>query len=283
MIYLPIVGAVALGAGTILEKIVLRVRKINIQLYQTASFLAIILAMLPFIYFFWRIDSPAFTSTNLLILALVIIFSMLANLFVFYSMKWEKVSNLEPAKVLEPLFVILLAILFSYIFSEELFERTLHIIIPAVLAGVALVALHIRKHHLDFNKYFLAAIAGSFFFALELVTSRLILNFYSPITFYFIRCSIIFLISLIAFRPNFKELNPKVRWQIFATGAIWFVYRVVIYFGYVNYGIVFTTLMIMLGPIFIYLFAWKFLKEKPGWRNLLAALIIVGCVIYASV
>ena len=282
MIYLPILGALALATGTILQKAVLGKRKINIKLYQSAEFLAIVLAMLPFIYFFWKLDAPALELKNILIFLLVIFFSILANLFTFYSMKWEKLTNLEPAKILEPLFVILFAIIFSF-FAEELYDRNLKIIIPALIAGGALVFSHVQKHHLNFNKYFIAAIIGSFFFALELVISRLILGFYSPMTFYFLRCSSIFLISLIIFKPKFKNIQTKVRWEILLIGAIWFIYRVMVYWGYLNLGIIFTTLMIMLGPIFIYAFAHIFLKEKLNWRNIIASIIIVGCIIYAIV
>ena len=78
-------------------------------------------------------------------------------------MKWEKVTNLEPAKILEPLFVIILAIFFSFIIDAGLYERNLKVIIPALIAGVALIFSHIQKHHLKFNRYFIAAILGSFF------------------------------------------------------------------------------------------------------------------------
>jgi len=278
--YIPIIGAVLLSAGTILEKIILRIKKVNIQLYQTTGFLAIVLAMLPFIYFFWRLDPLALETKNILIFGLVIIFSIIANLFAFYSLKWAKVTKIEPARLLEPLFIVLFAIIFSFFF-EGLYERNLNVIIPALIAGAAIIFSHIKKNHLEFSKYFIAAILGSLFFALELVISRLILDFYSPITFYFLRCSAILLISLIIFRPNFKKLDTKLSLKILITGFIWFFYRVIIYYGYVNFGVIFTTLMVMLGPVFIYIFAWKFLKEKLNRKNIISSLIIIACVLYA--
>ncbi len=278
--YFPIFGAVALATGLVIQKTLLRKRKINIKLFQSAEFLAITLALLPFVYFFWKLDAQAFELGNALIFSLVIILSIAANLFTYYSMKWEKLNNLEPAKILEPLFIILLAIVFSYLVSETLFERNIKIIIPALIASAAIIFSHIKKHHLHFNKYFIAAILGSFFFALELIITRLILDFYSPTTFYFLRCAAIFLISFIAFKPDFSKLNKKVKLQILALGFIWAFYRVIIYYGFIKLGVIFTTLMIMLGPIFIYLFAWKFLKEKLSWRNIVASIIIIGCVLY---
>jgi len=215
MIYIPIIGAIALAGAAVFEKIVLRKRKLDIKLYQTASFLSIALIMIPLIYFFWKLDVEAFELKNIIIFLLVVVFSIIANLLVYYSIKWEKVTNIEPAKMFEPLFVIFLAVIFSFLISDELFERNMKFIIPAFIGGGALIFSHIKKHHLDFNKYFLVAVVGSFFFALELVLSRLILNFYSPITFYFLRCSMIFLISFVVFRPNFKKLDPKIKKEIF--------------------------------------------------------------------
>jgi len=280
MIYLPILGAFGLAAGTVLERVVLKKRKVNIKLYQAASFFALLSVMLPFVFFFWKIDPLAFQLKNIFILSLIILFSVIANLLVFYSLKWEKVNNLEPARLLEPLFTILIAIIFSF-FALELYERNLNVIVPAIIAGLALIFSHIKKHHLEFNKYFIAAILGSFFFALELVTSRLILNFYTPMSFYFLRSLGIFLFSFIIFRPKFNKLSGKVRLEIFLTAIFWVIYRVSVYYGYLSLGIFFTTLMLMLAPIFIYAFAKIILKEKLQKRNIVAAVVILACILYA--
>ena len=283
MIYLPFLGAISLATGTILEKIVVKHKNIDIKFYQTAIFFVIMLVMLPFIYFYWKFDPQALQPLNIIIFSLVIIFSLLANWFVFYSVKGENVSNLEPAKMIEPLFVVLLAILFSFFIDSGMYEKNLKIIIPAIIAGLALILSHVKRHHLKFNKYFLSAILGSFFFALELVISRLILDYYSSLTFYFLRCAFIFLFSLIIFRPKMIKMDKTLTSYIFITGIFWVLYRVIVYYGYVNLGIIFTTLIIMVSPIFIYLFAHIFLKEDLSWRNIIASIIIIGCVLYATI
>lgn len=280
MIYLPILGALALAGGLVLERMVLKKKKIDIKSYTIAGFLTIVLVMIPLIFFFWKIDSDAFQPINLIIFSLVVLFSIIANLFTFYALKQEKVSNLEPARVLEPLFTILLAIVFSF-FAGGLYERNMHVIFPALIAAAALVFSRFRKNHISFNKYFLALILGSFFFALELVTSRLILDYYSPLTFYFLRCAFILLASWLIFMPKLGKVD-KTSWvQIFVTGAIFVLYRTIVYYGYLNLGIIFTTLILMLGPVFIFALARIFLKEKLDWRNIVAALVVVACVVYA--
>ncbi len=274
------VGALVLAIGTIIQRITLKKKKVGIKLYQTAEFLAIVLVSLPLLYFFWKLSPEALELKNVIIFIIVGIFSIVANLFLYYSMKWEKLTHIEPAKLTESLFVIILAVVFSFIFGEGLYERDLRVIIPALVASLALIFSHIRKHHLDFNKYFVAAILGSFFFALELVISRLILDYYSPITFYFLRCALILIISLIAFRSNLNTFNGKEKGQILFVGLMWVIYRFAIYYGFVHSGVVFTTLMIMTSTVFIYLFAWKFLKEKIEWRHIIAAIVIMASIAY---
>ncbi len=279
MIYLPILGAVALASGTILQKRILKNKKIDIKKYIVFEFLSIAVVMGIFIAFFWKISPEAFETKNIILFLSIIIISVVANLFMVYSMKWEKVSNLEPAKILEPLFVVILAIIFSF-FAEGLYERNLKIIIPALIATLALVFSHIRKHHLKFNKFFISAILGSFFFALELVLSRLILNYYSPFTFYFLRCTFIAIITLIAFRPKIKKIENKTKLRFLIIGAIWAIMRVIMYYGYVKLGIISTTIIFLLGPVLIYAFARIFLKEKLHIKNLISAGIILACVVY---
>ncbi len=279
--FVPILSAIGLGAGTTLEKVVLRKRKIGSKIFQAAAFLAIVLVMIPFLYFFWKVDSQALSFTNILIMAGVVIGSVLANVFALYALKWDKINHIEPARLVEPLFTILLAIVFSFIFGEALYERNMKIIGAALVAGAALIFSHIRKHHLEFNKYFIAAILGSFFFALELVVSRLILDYYSPLSFYFIRSFFVFVVSFVIFRPKFSRIDKKARWEILIASAIWVFYRIMLYYGYIELGVIFTTLILMLGPLFIYLFAWKWLKEKLDWRNITASAIIIASVFYA--
>ena len=278
--YIPILGALALAINTILEKLILKKREMSIKRYQTLGFLAIIVAMLPIIYFFWKISLEAFALKNIFIFLLVVIFSVIANFLYYYSLKKEKISKLQPARILEPLLTIILSIIFSFIFGEILYEKNFNVIIPAIIATLALVFSHVRKHHLRFNKYFIIAIFASFFFALELVISRLILDFYSPVTFYFLRGISIFLISLAVFGPKLSGLKKKIYGKILLIGAIWVIYRMVIYYGYLSYGIIFTTLMITLGPILVYVFAWIFLKDKPNLREIIASLIILACILY---
>jgi drug/metabolite transporter (DMT)-like permease len=275
-------GGALEGSGMVIEKKILRKHSINYKNYTVYGFLSLVLVMLPFIFFFWKMEPEAYQPLNILIFLSVILFSILANLLIFYSLKRETVTELEPIRLMQPLFTILLAVLFSFIFDGAYAaERNLMIVGLALIASISLVASHIKKHHLNFDKYILAALLGSFLFAVELVISRSILHHYNSLTFYFIRALFVFLITLIIFRPQLESLKTNTKWLIMAGGAIWVIYRLILYWGYLTYGIVFTTILFIISPIFIYVFARIFLNEKITWRHILSSIIIVACVIAA--
>lgn len=280
-------GALLEATGTIIEKIVLRKHKIDSKSYTAFEFLAIVIAAIPIFLilssffpniFSFTISSEAFQIKNIIILSIIIIFSLFANLLIFYSMKWEKITELEPIRLSQPLFVILLA--FILYASER--QTPSNILIAAVIASLALIFSHIKSHHLAFNKYALAAIFGSLFFAVDLALSKFLLPFYSPLSLYFIRSIIILAICMLVFKPKFSNANPKTWKFISATGIIWVIYRGILYYSYTAKGVIFTTLLFLLTPIFIYIFSYIYLKEKPTWRNIIASIIILLCVLYAT-
>lgn len=283
---IPLLGAFSEGAGTVIEKKILMKRKLETRTYNTFSFMAIVLLLIPIIfianYFFptqfpTQIDAGAFLPLNIILMLGVIIVSIFANLFTFYALKWENMTELEPMRLMQPMFTILLAF---FIFSTERQTQT-SIIILALVASFALVASHVRKYHFSFNKYAWSAILGSLFFALELILSKQILSFYPPLVFYLFRCFGIFIISLFLFKSKLAKIQKSTWPMIFAVSFIWIFYRVLLYSSYLSEGIITTTLLFILTPVFIYLFSWKYLKEQFRWRNLIASIIIIICVALA--
>jgi drug/metabolite transporter (DMT)-like permease len=265
-----------------IEKILMKKRTLNYKNYTVYGFLAIVIVMLPLIFFFWKISPEAYLLKNLFILFLIILFSILANLFTFVALKRKNLTVMEPIRLMQPLFTILLAFIMSFFFQIYYIERNWSILILGLVASATLIISHIKKHHLVFDKYITAALLGSLFFAIELVLSKFILQYYNSFTFYFLRCLIIFLITWAIFKPKFK-VDKKTGSFIFLTGIIWVIYRIILYYGYEVYGIVFTTILFILTPVFIYIFARIFLKEKITLRNIISSIVIVACVILAIV
>lgn len=278
--YTPILGSLLEASAMIIEKKILKKHKINFQNYTVYGFLAIIIVMIPFVYFFWQVDAEAMKIKNLLILLAIIITALLANLLTYYSLKREDISELEPIRLLLPLLTILLAFIFSFFFKAFYNEREYSILILGIIASLALIIPHLKKHHLNFNKYISAALLGNLFFALELVFSKFIIEYYSSFTFYFIRCVFIFLIAWIIFQPKLNSIENKIKIRMLFVSILWIFYRIIMYYGYETYGIILTTIMMsVLTPVFIFIFAAIFLKEKINIKYIISSIIIILCVV----
>jgi len=282
MFYIPVIGAFLDAAGTIAEKKTLKKKNINYKNFTVYSFLAIIIVMIPFLFFTWRIDPGAFELKNMIIFFAISIIALLANLFIFYSLKRETLTEFEPVALMQPLFIILLTFILSFFISVYSNENNPFILILALIASITLIAAHIRRHHLVFNKYIISALIGSFLFAVELVLSKMILPYYSSWTFYFLRCVVILLIAWIILRPSFKKIDRESHYLTWAVSIIFVIERSILYWGYENLGIIYTTIILsILSPILIFIFARIFLKEKMTKRHIISTIIILICVIAA--
>jgi len=280
--YIPILGSFLEAAGMILEKKTLKKKNINYKNYTVYSFLAIVIVSIPFLFFFWQLKPEALQLKNLIILFLISIIALLANLFIFYSLKRETLTEFEPIALMQPLFTILLAFILSFFISAYSNERNPVILVLALIASISLITAHIKRNHLVYNKYIIAALLGAFLFATELVLSKLILPYYSSWTFYFLRCLIILIIALILFRPSFKKIDKQSHYMVWAVSLLWIIFRVILYYSYETFGIIYTTIVLsVLSPILIFLFARIFLKEKMTRKQIISAVIIVLCVIAA--
>lgn len=285
MIYLPVIGAFIEAVGMVLEKRILKKRIMNFKNFNFQAFLFVVILMIPVILlyknYFLNIDKQAFQPINLIILALIILFSFFANLLIFYSLKRECLTELEPIALMQPLFTILFAFIFSFFFEAFYHERNYYILGLGLIASIALVFSHIKKNHLCFDKYIIAALFGGMFFSIELVLSNFILPYYNSFTFYFIRCLGIFILLAIIFYKDIKYTDNKTTFFTIVASMTWIIFRIITYYGYEKLGIVHTTVIFILTPIFIYFMAVIFLKEKLRIKNIISAIIILACVIAA--
>lgn len=254
----------------------------NYKNYTVYGFLIICIVMIPFLFFFWQLKPEALKFNNLLIFIAIVITALIANLLIFYSLKRETLSEFEPIRLTQPLFTILLVFILSFFMPVYSDEKNPLIIMLALIASITLIIAHIKKHHLMFDKYIIAGLAGSFLFSIELVLSKMILPYFSSWSFYFLRCIFILIIAWIIFRPNFKKIDKQTHYLTLIVSLIWIIYRIILYWGYESLGIIFTTILLILSPVFIYIFARIFLKEKITKKEIISSIIIILCVITAT-
>ena len=277
---IPFLGAFLEAILSIVDKEIIN-SKIKFKNYIVYIFLSIVLVALPIVFFFWNVKPEALELKNLIIFMAIVIVSIFANFFVFFSITKENLSEVQPIRLTTPLFTILLVFIFSFFFEVYENERNYSIIILSLIASMTLIVAHVKKHHLYFNKYAIAAIIGSFLFAIELVLSKPLLNYYNPITFYFLRSLWILVITWAVFYRKLTGIKSKIKFLVLALGTMAVFYRIILYYGYQNLGIVFTTTIFILSTIFIYIFAWIFLKEKITIRQIISSIVILICIVTA--
>lgn len=278
MIWVAIIGALLEAVGTVFEKKTLKNRFLNYKNYNSIVFLLVFLVALPFAVLTWRIDPGAFSYINLAIFFGIVVISFFANALVIYALKKEDIKEFEPIWLLQPFFTILLAVI---IFEAE---RNYTIIVLAFIASLALIASHIKKHHLSFDKYAIAVLLAGLLFSIELIMSKFILQYYSPFTFYAIRCFFITILFFAVFRSKIdKGIDGKLGIKLIGVAFIWVFYRVLLYISYEAQGVVFSTLLFVLSPIFMLVLASIMLKEKMTKRQLFFNSIILVCVALAVV
>ena len=280
---LPIFGAFLEATGAILVKKIINKHGINFRNYIVYIFFSIVLISLPLLFFFWKVESGALDLPNLILLASIVIISIFANFFIFYSLKKEDLSEIQPIRLTTPLFTILIVFILSFFFEVYSQERNYSILVLALIASIALIVSHIKKNHIVFNKYSIAAIIGSLLFAIEMTLSKPILFFYNPITFYFIRSLWIFIITWTIFHQKLSPIKNKTKIMISLTAMTAILFRVILYYGFQTLGVIFTTTIFILAPIITYIFAAIFLKEKITIKQIISSIVVIACVAIAIV
>ena len=277
MILFPFLSALGSAAGVIIDKIALARKKIPLDIFQTFLFLFLCFFTAIFVPFLGQINfSLAFSNTYLLIFVMMIATAVVWNIFYYKDLQKETLNEFELIITLTPLMTTFLAGLFL----EE--ERNWTVIQAAVVASLALIFAHLRRRHLAFSQYSLGLIICIFLMSLEMIFIKLLLNVYPPASLYFFRTLIIFIFFLIFFRPKISKVNLKGYGLIIASAAAGVMQMVLKFYGFSEFGIVYTTLILTLSPILVYFASFFIFKEKLAKRTIVAAIIILACIVWAS-
>src|SRR3989344_655815 len=197
----PILSAVLQAASFSLDKVILSFRKIDFRAYIGISF--------PLIFFinlliFFAFDSPI--SRELIYKTFWWLFASVAltiasNVIYYRALKHDKLSEMEVIGLLTALPVIIFS---GIIFSDE---RNYVILIPAIIASIAIVWSHLKRGHLLIKKdtipFFQKQIKTISTSALWLLALTNVLTSVAWILFYFSyqRSGIIYTMLLFSIQP----------------------------------------------------------------------------------
>lgn len=288
-ILMPLLAAVYSAIGVILNKIALSYQKVGHRQFLVFLFFSLFFLSAILYPFLGTIDPRAFTSDYLFLLFLIIIIASIYNILFYHALEKEKIIEWQLVIMLTPLSTIIIASIFLRA------ERNLGVFLAGIVASVALFASHLnRRHHLNFDVFQKGLLLYLILYPLEAVLVKELLFLYSPLALYMVRTLGVFIVLFIwyLFLAPYIKGEPKLtfsNWRAknyklcFVIALLAVLQMVFTYYGYKHFGVVFTTIVLTLGPILTYIADVIILKERLKKRIVLAAIVILACVAYANI
>ena len=254
-------------------------KRIDWQTYTSISFPLLML----FDALFLLIVHPAINWNSLggiagVFVIVTIVAGFITNTLYYRALDDENLHELQTWSVFLGIPTIIVT---SILFTDE---RRLVVLIPALVAIAAVTWSHMRENHGLAIRPKTVAFIGWMFVAAPALTvmNKVILETWNPILLELVRDSTLaFIFWLIVFK-GIKHVN-KTAWAFLlatniCSSAGWILY----YYGFQRLGIVETMLVFSLQPVLTYGFALVFLKEKLHPRQLIAFVVVLGCIAAAQ-
>lgn len=272
----PFIAAFSQAAGIIVDKIILTRRRMELHVYIPVLFLFLFLLTGLLMPFLGKISLEIFKPYYLIIFLAMIVCALIWNVFYYKGAQEEKVHEFELIIMFQPLLTILLAA----ILIEK--NTNIHMLIAAIIASVALILSHIRKNHFEISAAGWGLVLAVVFMSIEIILQKILLEVLSPVALYFIRTGIIFVFFFAYYRPRIRQVANNNALLILATSSLGVVQMVTKFYGFEQFGVIYTSLILILSPILVYIISTIVLHERLKTRTIISALVILGCVVYAT-
>lgn len=273
----PFIAALTQVGGILIDKIVLTRRQVALHVFVPILFLFLFLSTALLFPLLGTISLRFFEAQYLILFVLMLIAAVVWNIFYYQGVRSEKVHDFELIVMSQPLLTIFLA---SLLLKGE---RNLHLEIAAFIAAGALIAAHIRKAHIEMSSGSYKLILAVIFMSVELIMIKILLDVFSPVALYFARTGIIFIFFLLLSRPKIRQVANENVLLIFSSAVLGTAQMISKFYGFEKYGVIYTSLILILSPILVYILSTLFLHEKLKPRTIVSAVIILACIVYATV
>lgn len=272
----PFISAISQVGGIIIDKIILTRRQVALHIYIPALFLFLFLWTAILFPFLGDISSKIFEPYYLIIFVLMLVSAVIWNIFYYRGVQAEKVHEFELIVMFQPLLTILLATIFLK------GEQNLHLEIAAFVAAIFLIIAHIKKRHFEFSPNSAGLFLAVVLMSIELIFIKILLDVLSPVALYSLRTGIIFIFFILYYRPHLGKVANQNLLLILATGLLGTIQMVAKFYGFEQFGVVYTSLILILSPILVYIVSTIFLHERLKLRTVVSAIVILGCILYAT-
>lgn len=272
-----IIASIGYAGGVIADKIILSKHKVPVGRFAPLLFvwLAVITAI--FVPLWGKISLEHFLSYKyLLTFAALIVVATTWNIYYYRGIQKEEIHEFELIMMMSPL----ITIVFAEIFLPS--ERSWPAFIAAIIASAALISTRFRRHHLRISKTTWQTILAMVLMSGESILIKNMLAIMSPVTLYFVRTAVIAVVFMIFYRPKIFQMSKTAYGLIILSAIAGVVQMVLKFYGFQNLGVIETTMILILGPFLVYFFSASYFREKLYKRDIFAAAVVVGCILYVT-
>lgn len=275
----PILAAILQASSFTLDKVILSFRRVGYKTYVGVSFpLVFAVTLVVFLIFRPPLSLELFSGNIGWFILLSIILSIANNLFFYRALDDD---NLGEIQTLDLLRVVPVIIVSGIIFTDE---RNLFIIIPALVASLAIIWSHWEHHHFKIAKKTLPFLLWALAMApIGAALSKVILTTWNPISLELVRSGAMALILGALFYKQIERVTSKVFYYLVATNILTSIAWIMFYFSYQRLGIIYTVLIFSVQPLLVYFASVFLLKEKVQPKKAIAFAIVLISIVSAQI
>lgn len=272
-----IFSSLGYAGGVATDKVVLDKRRVPVMRFIPLLFIWLAIITAIFLPMWGRIDySILHLAKPLIIFALMIAVAVTWNIFYYQGIQKENLAEFELIMLFTPLATVLLA----EIFIPS--ERNIQVFVAGLISSFALIASRFRRYHLKLSFLAKRTMLAMILMSFESILIKYLLTYFSPVSLYFVRTTIVAVIFIVLYRPKLFSMS-LMAYSLTIISAIFGVMQMVLkFYGFQNLGIIETTMILLLGPILVYIISYFYFHEMLYKRDLLAMIVIVASVLYVQ-
>lgn len=272
------ISALSSAATLIIDKMALSRERIALHVFLPITFVFLFAFTGVLVPLLGKIDwQIALLPNSVFLLFLMVVIAVTWNVLYYQTLQKTKAHEHQVIEMFGPLFTVILAAVF---FPEE-FQGTIFVL--ALVASTALIFARLEKAHLRFDPVSYNLFLAVILMATETIIIRELLYSYTPVALYGIRTFIIAIFFMAYYRPRYRQVSSRHWWWI-AAGALGGVTLMLSrFYAFGAIGVIHATLISALAPVIVFVASWEILHERIRFRVVLAALIILLCVSWATI
>lgn len=272
-----ILASVGYAGGIVVEKIILSRYKVPVRRYLPLLFIWLVIIAAIFMPKWGGFEFNFDLNWKIISLFTLMVISAVGwNIFSAIGVQKEDLIEYELIMLLTPLATIIFAAMFLPS------EREWRLFIPGIIAALALLFSRFKSHHVKISAVAWKTIFAMLLIAIESIFIKELLSYFSPITLYFCRVVVIASVFVLMYKPKLMHMKPGAFGLTIISAVFGMMQMILKFYGFQTLGVIETTMILVMGPFFVYLASTKLFKEKLRKRDVAAAMVVVLCVLYVE-